>query len=117
VAYQPRPVTTPKSAVGEQSVYVLIRRDLHMRRRKEIAQGIHAVAALGYVVGAPLIVLQVDDLIHLTGLTFRAELAGVPFAFTRDAGRTEVEPGTITAAAIGPVAKGKIGGLADAKLY
>jgi peptidyl-tRNA hydrolase len=101
----------------EEAVYVAIRRDLKMRRGKEIAQGIHAVAKLGYVEGAPLVVVQVADGIALSALITEAAQAGVPYAATRDAGRTEVAPRTMTAAAFGPVPKGKLAGLAAAELY
>lgn len=101
----------------EQAVYVVIRRDLKMRRGKEIAQGIHAVAKLGYVEGAPLVVLQAPDYEALTLYAGEAEIAGVPWAKTQDAGRTEIVPGTVTAIAIGPVAKGLLPHLSTAELY
>lgn len=101
----------------EEAVYVVIRRDLKMRRGKEIAQGVHAVAKLGYVEGAPLVVLQTADGIGLSGLITEASQNGVPYAVTRDAGRTEVARGTMTAAAIGPVEKGRLAKLSAAELY
>jgi peptidyl-tRNA hydrolase, PTH2 family len=103
--------------MGEQAVYVVIRRDLKMRRGKEIAQGIHAMAKLGYVEGAPLVVLQATDWDHMSALSYEAERADVPYRYTRDAGRTEVEPNTITAMAIGPVEKGRLPLLSAAELY
>lgn len=101
----------------EKAVYVAIRRDLKMRRGKEIAQGVHAVAKLGYVEGAPLVVVQVPDGIALSALMTEASQYGVPAAATRDAGRTEVAAGTMTAAAIGPVEKGRLAKLSAAELY
>lgn len=103
--------------MSEEAVYVAIRRDLKMRRGKEIAQGVHAVAKLGYVEGAPLVVVQVPDGIALSALITEASGAGISYAVTRDAGRTEVKPGTMTALAIGPVEKGKLPKLAAAELY
>jgi len=103
--------------MSEEAVYVAVRRDLKMRRGKEIAQGVHAVAKLGYVEGAPLIVLQVADGIAMSALATEAGQQGVPYAVTRDAGRTEVPSGTMTAIAIGPVAKGRLPKLAAAELY
>lgn len=103
--------------MGEQAVYVVIRRDLKMRRGKEIAQGVHAVAKLGYVEGAPLIVVQASDEEQFRLLVGEAGMAGVPVAMTRDAGRTEVAPNTVTAAAIGPVEKGRLQRLSSAALY
>lgn len=103
--------------MSEAAVYVAIRRDLKMRRGKEIAQGIHAVAKLGYVEGAPLVVLQVPNGIAMSALATEAGQAGVPYAVTRDAGRTEVPSGTMTAIAIGPVEKGRLAKLSAAELY
>lgn len=103
--------------MSEQAVYVAIRRDLKMRRGKEVAQGIHAVAKLGYVVGAPLVVVQVEDFDRMCELSYEAETSGVPWAVTQDAGRTEVPSGAATAIAIGPVEKGKLPKLSAAKLY
>lgn len=103
--------------MAEQAVYVVIRRDLKMRRGKEIAQGVHAVAKLGYVEGAPLVVVQVPDGVALSRLVTEASQHGIGNAVTRDAGRTEVVPGTMTAAAIGPVEKGRLPMLSQAELY
>lgn len=103
--------------MSDQAVYVVIRRDLKMRRGKEIAQGVHAVAKLGYVEGAPLVVVQAADGVAMSGMLTEAAQAGIPHAVTRDAGRTEVRPGTMTAAAIGPVGKGTLPKLAAAELY
>lgn len=103
--------------MSEQAVYVVIRRDLKMRRGKEIAQGIHAVAKLGYVEGAPLIVLQCAGAIELSAMMTQANIAKVPYAATRDAGRTEVAPRTMTAAAFGPVEKDRLPLLQAAELY
>lgn len=101
----------------EEVVYVAVRRDLKMRRGKEIAQGIHAVGALGYAPGCPVVVCQVVDGIALSGLATLASNEGVPYAVTRDAGRTEVPSGTATAIAIGPVERGRIDALGKLELY
>jgi PTH2 family peptidyl-tRNA hydrolase len=103
--------------MSEEAVYVVIRRDLKMRRGKEIAQGVHAVAKLGYVEGAPVVVVQAADGIALSRMITEASQQGVKCAVTRDAGRTEVAPGTMTAAAIGPVGKGRLPLLSEAELY
>lgn len=103
--------------VTDQAVYIVIRRDLKMRRGKEIAQGVHAVAKLGYVEGAPLVVLQCADGIALSAMITEASQRGVPYAATRDAGRTEVPALTMTAAAFGPVEKGSLPLLSQAELY
>jgi peptidyl-tRNA hydrolase, PTH2 family len=103
--------------MGDPTVYVVIRRDLKMRRGKEIAQGIHAVARLGYVEGAPVVVLQAPDYEAMKLYAGEAAMADVPCAFTKDAGRTEVEPGTVTALAIGPVHRYRLKHLSEAPLY
>jgi len=103
--------------MSEKAVYVAIRRDLKMRRGKEIAQSVHAVAKLGYVAGAPLIVLQVADFDAMCALSYEAETHDVPWAVTSDAGRTEVPAGAATAIAIGPVEKGRLPQLSAAELY
>lgn len=103
--------------MSEFAVYIIVRRDLKMRRGKEIAQGIHAMAQLGYVPGLPLIVLRAETLDEILSIIDEAADAGVPTAFTRDAGKTEVPSGTLTAAAIGPVEKGRLLGLKGAQLY
>lgn len=115
----PVPVANQKAEVpaANLAVYVAIRRDLKMRRGKEIAQGIHAVAKLGYVEGAPLVVVQVPDDDALYGLSVEASAYRVRWAVTVDAGRTEVPTGTITAIAIGPVEKGRLPRLTAAELY
>jgi PTH2 family peptidyl-tRNA hydrolase len=85
-----------------EKVYVIIRRDLGMRRGKEIAQAGHALLALGAPADVAIITLQVDS---LDDLRFAQELAdgfGVRFVMIADAGRTEVEPGTETCLAAGP---------------
>ena len=101
----------------DKSTYVLVRRDLKMRRGKEIAQGIHAVGGLGYTHGSPVIVLQAEDEQHLVDLANEAHACRVPFHLVHDAGKTEVDPGTMTAIAIGPVEKGFLGLLTIAALY
>ena len=103
--------------MSETAMYVVVRRDLKMRRGKEIAQGIHAMARLGYVAGLPLVVLRAESEQHLGEIVAEATGAGISWAWTTDAGLTEVAPGTITAAAIGPVAKGALSLLAAAELY
>ncbi len=100
-----------------EAIYVVIRRDLGMRRGKEIAQGVHAVAKLGYVQGLPVIVVQAKSLWDFCDLVQEAHDAGMAQASTQDAGLTEVAPGTFTAAAIGPVTKGRLPLLSAAELY
>ena len=52
--------------------------------------------------GEPTIVLAVADLVELDSLLVRAQEQGLGTHKIADAGRTEVDPGTVTVAAIGP---------------
>lgn len=52
--------------------------------------------------GQKKIVLQAAGERQLHDLADQAERARLPYAFVRDAGRTQLEPGTLTALAIGP---------------
>jgi len=104
--------------MGEKTIYVVMRRDLAMRRGKEIAQACHAVLGLGAEDDGPLIGLQVQTKDNLLSIVQQAIDAEVGHYMVHDAGRTELEPGTLTCAAIGPVAKGHLSFLQSlAKLY
>lgn len=95
---------------------IIIRRDLKMSLGKAVAQGCHAsVQALRQypkdqnqtitewvVEGAAKIVLAVDSLDELFDISQKARKAGIATALIADAGRTELEPSTITALGIGP---------------
>ncbi len=52
--------------------------------------------------GQTKVVLRADGEEALFRLADDAEGRGLPHAVVRDAGRTEVEPGTVTALAVGP---------------
>ena len=52
--------------------------------------------------GQTKVVLKADGEDALFRLADEAERRGLPYAVVRDAGRTEVEPGTVTALAVGP---------------
>lgn len=98
----------------EYKQVIIIRRDLWMRRGKEIAQGAHASvnAALGEAEtadvaawldsGGKKIVVKVRSENDLLALQGRAKEAKLPSYLVRDAGKTEVTAGTATALAIGP---------------
>jgi PTH2 family peptidyl-tRNA hydrolase len=99
---------------------ILIRRDLNMRRGKEIAQGSHA--SMAFLVGAVLsngkptreqmewltgahtkVCLQVESEAELRELHDRAKELGLDAHLVVDAGRTEFGGvPTMTACAIGP---------------
>jgi PTH2 family peptidyl-tRNA hydrolase len=52
--------------------------------------------------GQKKVVLQADGESTLFELADRAEREGLPHAIVRDAGHTELEPGTVTALGVGP---------------
>lgn len=95
---------------------ILIRTDLKMGRGKMVAQGAHA--AVGAVLeaikrrpewleqwetaGAAKIALRVESLEELMQTVQKARSLGMTSFIVTDMGLTQVEPGTVTAAAIGP---------------
>ncbi|MCE6959601.1 type II toxin-antitoxin system HicB family antitoxin [Cereibacter sphaeroides] len=109
--------STRVAAPGQQEMkqVILIRRDLGMRRGKEIAQGAHASMLtllthrwdprmVAWLSGPfAKIALSVDGEAELLGLADQAEAAGLIVARIRDAGRTEFRNvPTWTTVAIGP---------------
>lgn len=101
---------------------IVVRNDLDMSKGKIGAQAAHAALAAvrrlngsrsGAVrtweaQGEPIILLRGDSMEMLRSLEGEARARGLPTAAIRDAGRTEVAPGTTTVLAIGPAAKGDI---------
>lgn len=93
---------------------MVIRTDLHMGRGKMAAQAAHAAvaAALASAGSAdfaawlsddqPKVVLRADSPDDLASVMALAVQAGLPVEVVRDAGRTQVAPGTVTCCAIGP---------------
>lgn len=95
---------------------IVVRKDLNMSTGKIAAQVGHAVlncykeallTKSSYVKnwessGTAKIVLQINSLKELNEIKELAKINKLPFAMIADAGRTEVEPGTITVIAIGP---------------
>ncbi len=93
---------------------VLARTDLAMSRGKLAAQVAHAavLAALNGLgtadfatwleQGQPKVVLKVGDANELRRLAEAGKDAGLPISLVADAGRTQLQPGTLTCAAIGP---------------
>ena len=52
--------------------------------------------------GSKKVVLKVKDIKGLLAIQKDAREASMPFALIKDAGKTEVKPGTVTALGIGP---------------
>ncbi|XP_014216151.1 peptidyl-tRNA hydrolase 2, mitochondrial-like [Copidosoma floridanum] len=80
--------------------------ECYLRARKRLAARMAAQAWL--IVGQPKIVLRVKDEQELQSLARQAEKIGLVVATVADAGRTQLKPGTITVAGIGPGSKEKI---------
>lgn len=58
--------------------------------------------------GQQKVVLRADDERTLHELADKARRAGLPFSLVRDAGRTQLDPGTVTVLAIGPAPESDI---------
>lgn len=68
--------------------------------------------------GQQKVVLRADDEAMLTDLAEQVRRAGLPYALVRDAGRTQLEPGTVTALGIGPAPEADIDRITgDLSLY
>ncbi|ELZ47973.1 peptidyl-tRNA hydrolase [Halorubrum californiense DSM 19288] len=52
--------------------------------------------------GQKKVVLKGDSESRLFALADKADKEGLPYAIVRDAGHTQLEPGTVTALAVGP---------------
>ncbi|XP_033252566.1 peptidyl-tRNA hydrolase 2, mitochondrial-like [Drosophila miranda] len=98
---------------------LVVRSDLKMTKGKTAAQCAHAAvmcyqnAANGTAeqsavlqrwcrMGQPKIVLRVENFEQLNGLERQEQEANVVAALARDAGRTQLEPGTATVLGLGP---------------
>jgi PTH2 family peptidyl-tRNA hydrolase len=96
---------------------LVVRSDLGMSKGKIAAQVAHAAVAAALRNqhttrfaawlrdGQPKVVLKIDGAEELENLCAAAEAAGLPVERIRDAGRTQVAPGTLTCCAIGPAAE------------
>ncbi len=100
-------------AKSEFKQVIVVRTDLNLSRGKLAVQVAHA-AIMGFLKadeivkkawlreGQKKIVLKVDTLQELLDIADKAKRLGLPTDIVRDAGLTEVPPGTITVAVIGP---------------
>jgi len=98
---------------------IVFRKDLKLSTGKRVVQGCHAAvevlarAAPADVAawkqeGGKKVVLEVADEAALVQLFQDAKDLKLPAALIKDAGLTEIPPGTITAVGLGPVETGKI---------
>jgi PTH2 family peptidyl-tRNA hydrolase len=95
---------------------VVIRNDLGMGKGKMVAQGGHAIIEAFLDAkrknpkaveewlreGQKKIVVKVNSEEELIDIYNKAKSEGLPCSIIRDAGHTQLEPGTLTAVAIGP---------------
>lgn len=94
---------------------IVVRTDLGMGTGKLAAQVAHAAMRAANDAddrachdwkssGAAKVVLEADSADQLQQLADDARRAGVPSALVTDAGRTQLQPGTVTALGVGPAA-------------
>ena len=100
----------------EYKVVVLVRQDVKMSKGKTAAQACHAAVSCALAakknrpkefsewdsIGQKITVLKVATKQELFEFKAIADRHGITNAVVSDAGRTEVEPGTITCLGIGP---------------
>jgi len=68
--------------------------------------------------GQKKVVLRVDGESQLFELADRAEIEGLPHAVVRDAGHTQLDPGTVTTLAVGPAEDDRVDAVTgDLPLY
>ena len=98
---------------------LVVRKDLKMEKGKLAAQVAHASLEAYKKAdidtlnewedeGMKKVVLAVNDLIELMKIKDAAKSAGLAYAVIRDAGRTQLEPGTVTVLGIGPAEEQRI---------
>ena len=93
---------------------IVVRADLGMGRGKAASQVAHAAVAATLTAtgsprlaawlaeGQPKVVLRVDTAQELDEVDAAAHAVRLPVETVADAGRTQLDPGTVTCAAIGP---------------
>lgn len=107
---------------------IIVRKDLGMDKGKIASQVAHAslesykksdenIRKLWEEEGSKKIVLKVDNLEELMDLKDKVKGMGIPYAVIRDAGKTQVEHGTVTSLGIGPAEEERLNRLTkDLKL-
>lgn len=101
----------------EYKVVILVRQDVKMSKGKTAAQASHAAVACALAAkknhprefsgwetsgGQKIVALKVTSLKELFEFKAIADQQGITNAVVCDAGRTEIDPGTITCLGIGP---------------
>ncbi len=98
---------------------IVVREDLNLSKGKLAVQVAHA-SILGYEMaekrvvegwkreGQKKVVLKAENIQKLMEIKEKASKSGLPAAVVRDAGLTEIPPGTVTAIVIGPDEEKKI---------
>ncbi|MBU5689576.1 MAG: peptidyl-tRNA hydrolase Pth2 [Candidatus Aenigmatarchaeota archaeon] len=98
---------------------IVLRKDLKMSTGKAAAQAAHAslkavekarknVVFMWNLVGAKKVVLAAENESQLKEIYENARKAKLPCSIIKDAGKTHLKPGTLTAVAIGPDNERKI---------
>ncbi|NIO22539.1 MAG: peptidyl-tRNA hydrolase [Candidatus Aenigmarchaeota archaeon] len=98
---------------------IVVRKDLGMDKGKIAAQVAHASLEAYKETdletrerweegGSKKVVLKVENLKKLMELKERVKSERIPYAVIRDAGKTQIEPGTVTSLGIGPVEEDRI---------
>jgi peptidyl-tRNA hydrolase, PTH2 family len=100
--------------ISTVKMVIVVRADLGMGRGKAAAQVAHAAVAATLAAtgsprlrewlaeGQPKVVLRVDSPEELDEVVAAAHAARLPVETVADAGRTQLDAGTVTCAAIGP---------------
>ncbi|AWR94325.1 peptidyl-tRNA hydrolase Pth2 [Acidianus brierleyi] len=99
---------------------IIVRTDIKMGKGKIAAQVAHAAVSLVIDIlnssnsrwkswlfewlneGQPKIVVKVNSIVELNTKIEEAKELGLPISLIEDAGRTQLEPGTVTCGGIGP---------------
>ncbi len=98
---------------------IILRKDLDMDKGKMVSQGAHAaVGALRKInddvisewesEGSKKIVLKVSNLKELKEVENNLKKVKIPYFLVKDAGLTQIKPGTVTALGVGPIEEKKI---------
>ncbi len=98
---------------------IVVRKDLKMDKGKIAAQVAHASLeaykkaytkdVIGWEAeGMKKVVVGVKDIKEFMRIKENVKRAKIPYSVVRDAGRTQIRPGTVTAMGIGPAKEEKI---------